>query len=65
VDDLPSMSMIALPSIICAYVSKGEVYSLSPSPLANDKAFIDPVVFFMIDLLTTALCSYSINSTIL
>ena len=62
---LPSITIIALPSIICTKVSKGEIFSFNPSPLSNAIASIDPVVFFIIDLLTVALCSYSINSIII
>src|SRR6188768_4506221 len=59
------MTISALPSMICANVSNGEVFSVNPSPVSNDMILILPVDFLMIVLLRTALGTYSIISTII
>src|SRR5436190_16506219 len=51
--------------MIWAKVSKGEVLSVSPSPLSKDITLIFPVDFFMIVLITTELAMYSIISTMM
>src|SRR5580693_7817631 len=48
--------------MIWANVSKGEVFSVNPSPLSNDMTLIFPVDFFMIVLITTELGTYSMIS---
>lgn len=42
---------------------KGEVFSVSPSPVSNDMTLIFPVDFFRIVLVTTELGTYSMSST--
>lgn len=63
--DILSMTISALPSMIWAKVSKGDVFSVNPSPLSKDMILILPVDFFMIVFITTALDTYSIISTII
>ena len=46
-------------------MSKGEVFSVSPSPLSNDMILIFPVDFLIIVLITTELDTYSMISTIM
>ncbi len=60
-----SMMTSAAPSIICIYVSKGEVFSPNSSPVAKDATVILPVVFLIIVLLTTAFGTYSMISTMI
>src|SRR5580700_3721168 len=59
------MTISALPSIICAKVSKGDVFSVSPSPLSKDITLMFPVDFLIMVLLTTELDTYSMISTII
>ena len=63
--DILSMTISALPSMICAKVSKGEVFSVRPSPLSKDMILIFPVDFLIIVLITTELGIYSIISTMM
>src|SRR5580698_7695773 len=59
------MTISALPSIICAKVSKGDVFSVSPSPLSKDITLMFPVDFLIMVLLTTELDTYSMISTMI
>src|SRR5580658_9981888 len=61
--DTVSITISALPSMIWAKVSNGEVFSVNPSPLSKDMMLILPVDFFMIVLITTELGTYSMIST--
>src|SRR5687767_1577563 len=63
--DILSITISALPSMIWTNVSKGEVFSVNPSPLSNDITLIFPVDFLIIVLITTALAIYSIISTMI
>src|SRR5688572_4990076 len=63
--DILSITISALPSMIWAKVSKGEVFSVNPSPLSNDMMLIFPVDFLIIVLITTELAIYSIISTMM
>jgi hypothetical protein len=49
--------------VIWAKVSKGDVFSVNPSPLSKDSILMFPVDFFKIVLITTELGTYSIIST--
>src|SRR5688572_28178709 len=60
-----SMTISALPSMIWAKVSKGDVFSVNPSPLSNDMTLIFPVDFLIIVLITTEFAIYSIISTMM
>jgi len=61
----PSMTISALPSIIWANVSKGDIFSVKPSPVSKDIILMLPVDFLMIVLMTTELGTYSIISTVM
>src|SRR5712664_3375025 len=63
--DTLSMTISARPSMIWANVSKGLVFSVSPSPLSKDMMLIFPVDFLMMVLITTELGTYSIISTMM
>ena len=59
------MMISAFPSMICAKVSKGDIFSVKPSPTSKDMTLILPVDFFRIVLITTALGTYSMISTVM
>src|SRR5690606_6026131 len=63
--ELPSIKISALPSMIWMNVSKGDIFSVRFSPESKETAVTFPVVFFMMVLLTTALGTYSMISTIM
>jgi len=46
-------------------VSKGEVFSVNPSPLSKDMILMFPVDFLIIVLITTELAIYSMISTMI
>src|SRR5882757_8645854 len=58
--DTLSITISALPSMIWAKVSKGEVFSVNPSPLSKDMILMLPVDFLIMVLITTELGTYSI-----
>jgi hypothetical protein len=53
------------PSMICAKVSNGEIFSVNPSPLSKDMILILPVDFLIMVLLSTELGMYSMISTMI
>src|SRR5450432_311839 len=63
--DTLSITISALPSMIWAKVSKGEVFSVNPSPLSKDITLIFPVDFLIIVFITTELDTYSMISTMI
>src|SRR5580658_10397937 len=63
--DTVSITISALPSMIWAKVSNGEIFSVNPSPLSKDMMLILPVDFLIIVLITTELGTYSMISTIM
>ena len=57
-NNLLSIVISALPSMICIKVSKGDNFSGNSSPSSNEDKVTLPVIRFSIVLLTTALGTY-------
>ncbi len=55
----------AAPSMICIYVSKGEIFCPSSSPASSEDTVTFPVVFLIMVLLTTAFGTYSMIATMI
>lgn len=65
IKDWSLITTSASPSMTCIKVSKGDFFSESASPESKETAVTLPVVFLMIVLITTALGTYSMISTMM